>query len=69
MLVLRENRWLRAAQGTQEKGGEGRDSCPGLQLTPQGATGIWVGGRGYTPPVLSVFPTETTAQDPNVPSQ
>ena len=49
MLVLRENRWLRAAQGTQEKGGEGRDSCPGLQLTPHGATGIWVGGRGLHP--------------------
>lgn len=31
MLVLRENRWLGAAQGTQEKGSKGRDSCLGLR--------------------------------------
>lgn len=31
------------------KGIKGQDSCPGLQLTPRGATGIWVGGRGLHP--------------------
>lgn len=65
-----------AAQAT----GEGRHGlrqlwrAPGLQtgrqLTPRGATGVWVGRRGLALlPVLSARPMETTTQGPAVPSQ
>lgn len=51
--MLRENRWPGAVQGTQEKGSEtaawGSRPGAGLQLTPRGATGIWVEGRGLHP--------------------
>lgn len=67
----RENRWSGAAQGTREKGSEtaaqGSRPRAGLQLTPRGATGIWVGGRGLHPSRPLSLPHRDHSSGPSCP--